>query len=140
MSRKNRAEALENPSVSVLVGAAGLSVVSGGAWFYYRSSQRQKLTELLTKSSMVQQATEKQLVFWTPEEKAADLIGYTNLTSADEAYGIVLAELHKLLPEDPNDMLNLTDDAKRIFEEKTGVNVDQIASSAYNLLPSWLKG
>lgn len=118
------------------VAVGGTVAVASASWLWYRYQQRAKLVELLTASPMVAQALAQLLVSWTVESKAASLVGYTNFVSADAAYVDVLAELRKLLPADPEEMLNLSDDAKRMFEEKTGINVDESVAAAKDSVTS----
>lgn len=122
----------------------GIGLVAAGAsgWFYWRTAQRSKLAQLIQSSGSYQSAWSQGFVNWTPPEKAAEVVTFTNTIGADQAFALVLAELRLLVPSDPADLVNLTDDAKRLFEEKTGVNADAViaagsasAHSLYDKLP-----
>jgi hypothetical protein len=136
-------EARENPFGVPLWGvAAGVAVLSAGAWVALRLKTRAALKNLLEGSETVEVARTAGLITWTAAERAAETVGFLSAQSADAAYAEILAELRALLPVQPGDMVNLTDDAKRVFQEKTGVDPNVIiatgtsaADSVYQSLP-----
>jgi len=133
--------AKENPSGAALAAGAGLlALLSGGAWVWYRSSERAKLVEMLRASATVQRALDAQLVSWTPEDKAAEVVGYMNTTKSDEGFALVLTELQRLLPVEPGDVVDLSADVLRVVSEKTGVDLEAVKSQVSGYLPSWLIG
>lgn len=115
--------------INPLYAGAGLVLVAGGGWVGLRLFQRSKLVGLLEGSAMVNQALTLKLVSWTVEEKAAEVITFTNTLTADQGYAMVLAELRKMIPADAGDMVDLTEDAKRLFMEKTGIDPDAVIAA-----------
>lgn len=113
-----------------LLVSGGAVAVGVGAAIVWRLRERRKLAQLLSGSTMVAEARDLALIDWTPEEKAAEMLPLFSSASADHGYAEVLAEVHELIPEKAADLLSLTDDAKRVFEEKTGVNVDSTVAAA----------
>lgn len=119
--------------INPLYAGAGALLLAGGGWAGLRLYQRSKLVDLLQNSSMVNQALTLKLVSWTVEEKAADVIGFTNTLTADQGYALVLADLRKLMPADPADLVDLTEDAKRLFMEQTGIDPDAVVAAGADL-------
>lgn len=112
---------------------AGATLVAGAGWVYWRLSQRSKLVELLNGSAMVNQALSFGIVPWSQEEKAAEIITLTNTLTADQGYALVLADLRRMIPANPDDMVDLTEDAKRLFLEKTGVDPDAVIDAGVDV-------
>ncbi len=109
--------------------AAGAALVAGTGWFLYRNQQRSKLTELLQLSPTVQEATARGLIFWTPSDKASEMIGYLDTTGVDTAFAMVQAELRLLMPEDASP--GIVQDVTKLIEQQTGVDT----SGWYESLP-----
>lgn len=137
------ASALSNPfGVPAWQLATGVGVAAVGGWLGWRLVTRNALKKLLVNSEMVKKATEKGLISWTPGEKAAQEISLVGMKTAAAAYVDVLDELRKIMPIEMTDMQNMTEDVKRIFEEKTGIDPDAVvqsgkstAQSIYDSLP-----
>lgn len=116
--------------IDPLKAGIGAVLLTGGGWIALRLYQRSKLVGLLEKSAMVNQAMAGGVVAWTVEEKAAEVIAFTNTMTADQGYALVLAELRKLIPLDAGDMVDLTEDAKRLFLEQTGIDPDAVIKAS----------
>ena len=92
-------EATENPfGIGWLELGAGAAILGAGGFALWRITQRNRLAEMLGDSALVAEARGLGLVTWTPEEKAADVIGWFSLRSAQQGYLVVLDEVRKLLP------------------------------------------
>lgn len=115
--------------IDPLKAGVGAVLLAGGGWAGLRLYQRSKLVGLLQGSAMVNQALAFGIVPWSAEEKAAEIITFTNTITADQGYALVLVELRKMIPADAGDMLDLTEDAKRLFMEKTGIDPDAVIAS-----------
>lgn len=114
-----------------------------GGWVTYRLLERRKLTKLLEEDPTVQSIIAQGLVDWSPSEKAAEVIGFFDTTSASKAFGQVIATL----PVPPEKMIETASriggeaaealDAALGLPPGTTVNAAQVAAStAWDLLPS----
>lgn len=74
----------------VAIGVVGASAIG---WVMWRLHQRARLTEMLTASPAVQRALYEGQINWNPDQKAAELVGLSNFTSAEHAMAQVLASL-----------------------------------------------
>lgn len=138
---KDEAVAEANPSWQTWGLLAGGAVVAGGVtWYFTRRAAAARLTDMLASSATVQKAIEANLIDWTPQEKAAELVNCCNMTSADQAFGEILAEVSRLLPVEESDVVDLSDDVLRVVQEKTGVDLLAVKTSVAGYLPSWLTG
>lgn len=121
----------------------GLILAGGGAaWAVSRIRARRKLTELLVASPVVMQALEGGYIDWLPEEKAAEVITYTNATNAQAAYTQVMAEVRAAMPQEAP--LQISSDIQRAVEQKLtemGLDPEAIADAKseaaglYQMLP-----
>lgn len=139
---KNQA-AQANPRVSMAGGAVALLV--GGSWYMWRKSQREMLVSLINNDPKIFAvraffATSKiQLPpaqAWLaspqgPEIRAAELITFTNATTALDAFNQIMSELPAIPapvaePEDetkPSPLSMLISQGVSAFEQKTGLTV-----------------
>jgi len=124
--------------------AAGLVVIGGGtAWAVSRMRVRRKLTELLVASPVVMTALKGGYIDWLPEDRAKEVITFTNATNAEVGYALILAEVRAVLPAEKE--LQIGFDVQRAIEEKLtemGLDPETIekakneAADLYQMLPN----
>lgn len=110
MARKTR----KNPDTMTYVAIG--AVLLGGGWSYQRMRERKKLRDLLAGSQVVVSAHGANIIAWTPEQKAAEEIGLTNMTSAEEAFTRILSELQPMLPADAVPQIEQSTIAGKVYE------------------------
>jgi hypothetical protein len=106
--------ARKNPDTTTYIALGVL--LFGGGWAYKRMQERKKLKELLAGSQLVASAHGNNVISWTPEEKAAEIIKVTNTIGADEAFAKILARLQPLLPTESFAPVEQTTVAGKVYE------------------------